>query len=82
MSGQRELQSRAVTLRAEIARISNTTLAGDFKLPEDRDFWAARLKKLNSELSAIEETLRPKRLTRPNTANSHPPVQGTGDANG
>ena len=74
MSGQRELQSRAVTLREEIARISNTTLGGDFKRSEDRDFWVKRLKQLTGELSSIEEMLRPKRLTRA-VAASNPPVQ-------
>lgn len=55
------LASRCIQLRAEISRISNTTLRGDFKLPEDRQYWVDRSKRLNIELSAIEEMLRPKR---------------------
>ena len=47
--------SRMAWLRDEIKRISNTTLRGNFSKPEDREFWVDRLKKLNSELSALEE---------------------------
>ncbi len=50
-------------LRAEISRIVNVTLRGEFAKPEDRAYWQERVKKLSSRLSALEEQARPSRLT-------------------
>lgn len=52
-------QSRISWLRDEVKRISNTTLRGVFSKDEDRDFWVARVRKLNAELSALEEQVKP-----------------------
>ena len=51
---QAALLSRMHWLREETRRISNVTLAGNFTNPEDRAYWADRLKKLTTELSALE----------------------------
>jgi len=51
-------------LRDEIKRISNTTLRGNFSKPEDKKYWEDRLKQLNSELSALEETDKRSRSAR------------------
>lgn len=56
------LAIRAENLRAEIRRITNTTLSGSFVNSEDRTYWADRAKKLSGELSAIEEMTRPRRV--------------------
>jgi hypothetical protein len=47
--------SRSNFLKEEIKRVSNTTLRGNFTNPEDKTYWEVKLKKMNSELSAIEE---------------------------
>lgn len=52
-----DLDKRAHWLRNEIKRISYTTLRGNFMNIEDREFWIARMRKLNSELSAVEDLL-------------------------
>ena len=54
--------SRIEWLRAEVRRISKVTLAGTFAKPEDREFWVNRVRKLNLELSALEQQVRPRRL--------------------
>lgn len=51
-------------LREETRRISNVTLAGNFTNPEDRAYWADRLKKLSGELSVLEHQTKPKRITK------------------
>lgn len=61
---QAALQGRMHWLREETKRISNLTLAGNFTNPEDRAYWADRLKKLSGELSALEQQTKPKRITR------------------
>lgn len=48
-------QARIHYLRQEVARITNETLRGDFRNPSDRDYWVSRARKLNGELSALEE---------------------------
>ena len=53
------LLSRMHWLREETRRISNVTLAGNFTNPEDRAYWADRLKKLTTELSALESQTTP-----------------------
>lgn len=63
-SDQRGVLARMHWLRGEVKRISNVTLAGDFKSKDDRDFWAARLQKLSGELSALEQQTKPKRLMK------------------
>lgn len=57
----KHMQARAADLRAEVSRIMSKTLHGSFANPEDRAYWEQRLKKLNGELSALEEQLRPNR---------------------
>lgn len=47
-----------VDLRAEISRIVNVTLRGDFAKPEDRVYWQERVNQLSSRLSALEEEAR------------------------
>ena len=49
-----QIESRKHYLREEIKRITETTLRGTFVNQEDRDFWVARARKLNSELAALE----------------------------
>lgn len=51
------IESRCAQLRSEIKRISNTTLRGNFRNPEDRTYWERRLSKLNGELLALEKTV-------------------------
>jgi len=55
------ISARMSWLAAEVKRITNVTLRGEFVNEEDRSFWEFRAKKLNSELSAIENATRPKR---------------------
>lgn len=55
------LSLRIKDLQFEIRRISNVTLAGKFTKPEDREFWVNRVRKLNGELSALEDQARPRR---------------------
>lgn len=57
----KHLQARAAELRADVSRVANKTLAGTFKNPDDRAYWVQRLHRLNGELSAIEDQLRPSR---------------------
>jgi len=61
---QAALQGRMHWLREETKRISNVTLAGNFTNPEDRAYWADRLKKLTGELSALESQTTPTRLIK------------------
>lgn len=61
---QAALLSRMHWLREETKRISNVTLAGNFTNPEDRAYWADRLKKLSGELSVLEHQTKPKRITK------------------
>lgn len=61
---QAALQGRMHWLREEAKRISNVTLAGNFTNPEDLAYWADRLKKLTSELSALESQTTPTRLIK------------------
>lgn len=61
---QSALQGRMHWLREETKRISNVTLAGNFTNPEDRAYWVGRLKKLTSELSALESQTTPTRLIK------------------
>ena len=49
------VESRKHWLRGEIKRITNTTLRGEFKIKSDRQYWVDRLRKLNSELNALEQ---------------------------
>lgn len=42
-------------LREEIKRITNVTLRCDFRNPDDRKYWENRVRKLNCELSSIEQ---------------------------
>lgn len=57
------IQLRIHALREEVKRITTTTLRGNFAKPEDRQFWEIRARKLNGELSALEESLRPKKMS-------------------
>lgn len=50
-----DMSARAYWLTNEIKRISSVALRGNFSDPADREFMVARLKKLSSELSAIEQ---------------------------
>ena len=56
------IRVRIADLQAEIRRIQNTTMAGVFANPEDRNYWVERLKKLNGELAALEKMARPRRI--------------------
>jgi hypothetical protein len=58
------IASRAEHLRQEVKRICNVTLRGVFKISADRDYWVERSKKLSGELAAIENLLRPMRLSK------------------
>lgn len=49
------VENRKHWLRSEIKRITNTTLRGEFKIKSDRQYWVDRLRKLNSELDALEQ---------------------------
>ena len=49
--------SNITRLRSEIKRISETTLRGVFVNPDDKDYWVIKLKKMNSELSCLEQML-------------------------
>jgi len=66
---QAALQGRMHWLREETKRISNVTLAGNFTNPEDRAYWADRLKKLSGELSVLEHQTKPKRITKVDMTN-------------
>ena len=50
------IQKNMIRLRAEIKRISNETLRGNFVKEEDRVFWEEKLKKANSQLLSLEST--------------------------
>jgi len=54
----RKWQAEAERLRAEVKRISNTTLRGNFANPEDREYWVKRLKELTSRLSEYEDRIK------------------------
>lgn len=53
-------QDRAYWLRGEIKRMA-ANLRGRFMHQSDRDYCVERLRKMNSELAAIEEILRPQK---------------------
>lgn len=50
--------SRIHSLKAEIKRVCETTLRGNFSNPEDRKYWEKKLSKMNSELSALEQAYK------------------------
>ena len=54
------IQIRIVALQKETSRIANVVLRGNFVNPDDLTYWQKRLKKLNGELSGLEQMLKPK----------------------
>lgn len=57
---ENDIKKSAVTLRihalrSEIKRVADTTLRGDFVCSDDRKYWERKLKKMNSELSCLEQ---------------------------
>lgn len=59
---RKERALRMHWLREEVSRISNVTLAGTFANEDDRLYWVNRVRKLNSELSALEDSMKPGRI--------------------
>ena len=60
---ERNIDSRVITgeihrLKAEIKRISETTLRGVFKVESDREYWVQRLRELNGKLASMEAMIR------------------------
>ena len=49
------INSNIAKLKEEIKRVSNVTLRGNFKNPEDRQYWVEKLKRMNSKLSSLEQ---------------------------
>lgn len=49
------IQRNILRLRAEIKRISENTLRGNFSSEADREYWVKRVSRLNGELAALEQ---------------------------
>lgn len=56
-----KLKLEIYRLQEEIKRITKTTLNGNFSNPEDREYWVKKVRQMNSKLSALEESVKPKR---------------------